>query len=60
MDPNAALEKIRSIVRFTRGPSADMQTPSELLEDLVEAVDALDGWLSKGGFPPRDWERRNE
>jgi hypothetical protein len=26
-------------------------------EELAELTIAMDGWLSKGGFPPKDWSR---
>jgi hypothetical protein len=47
MDPNENLsEQRRIIARLNEaGPIAR----------LVELVEALDGWLSKGGFVPQDW-----
>lgn len=47
MDPNAALQKVRELIND--GDSADVL--------LVEAFEALDDWLSKGGFLPDDWAR---
>jgi hypothetical protein len=43
MDPNAALALIRDT-----GSSP---------EERLEAFEALDGWLSRGGFLPADWDR---
>ena len=48
MDPNAALAKVRELIGD--GDSADVL--------LVDAFEALDEWLSKGGFLPSDWERK--
>lgn len=53
MDPNAALEQIRRLVR-------DQLTACDGDGyELAEAFDGLDGWLSKGGFPPDAWTRRS-
>lgn len=45
MDPNQALKNLRDMIRDTE----DL--------DLIEQFEALDGWLSRGGFLPADWER---
>jgi hypothetical protein len=50
MDPNVALAILRRLVQVYPGDGFDAQ-------DLVEAADALDQWLSKGGFLPRDWNK---
>jgi hypothetical protein len=51
MDPNEVLNLIRrAMVDYADDPTGfDAQ-------ELIEAVDALDAWLCKGGFPPRDWK----
>lgn len=49
MDPNEALETIRSLYR-DHGPDEWGQ--------LADAVEALDDWLSKGGFLPAEWEMK--
>lgn len=52
MDPNQALKNARaSVARID-----ESITPSE--EDvaaLADAFEALDGWLSGGGFLPTEW-----
>lgn len=45
MDPNEALKRIRELIND--GDSADVL--------LVEAFEALDNWLSRGGFLPSAW-----
>lgn len=58
MDPNAALAKAReALVRFEEAYRE--QTTEEIIaaEDLADAFEALDGWLSRGGFLPEGWAR---
>jgi hypothetical protein len=51
MDPNAALTEIRAIVAdYSAGKDFDA-------DRLAELVDGLDGWMSKGGYAPKAWER---
>lgn len=56
MDPNAALSQIRRIVSkyARRGGSAMTDHDAGVLFDAVEA---LDGWLSNGGFLPAHWAK---
>lgn len=50
MDPNVALAQIRELVE------ALQQEPDDsLAEALVDLVEGLDDWLSKGGFLPEPW-----
>lgn len=52
MDPNAALAEIRSIIAsFESDPDFDSGR-------LIDLVEALDGWMSKGGFAPFAWGKR--
>ena len=52
MDPNACLKELRELGKhFENVPS---------LEDayrMAELFDALDKWISKGGFLPKAWSR---
>ena len=52
MDPDANLLEQRQIVQ--RMLSADEVDTADALR-LAELVDALDLWLSRGGFRPRRW-----
>lgn len=49
MDPNETLREIRELIALhiesARGDYAR----------LLELCEALDGWLSHGGFLPREW-----
>lgn len=51
MDPNEALRRIRGLVGAVLDHSPREWQPRE----LAEQVQALDNWLSRGGFPPEDW-----
>lgn len=53
MDPNEALQIIRTETALYRAMGAEQLD----VDRLVEAVDALDEWLSDGGFLPKDWQR---
>lgn len=51
MDPDDTLKEIRLIVArasYTEWAEADHAR-------LVELIDGLDEWLTKGGFVPREW-----
>lgn len=56
MDPNECLSEIRAILTdfdgFQRGSNR------QAAERLAELIDALDDWLSHGGFLPSDWRPR--
>jgi len=49
MDPDACLEEIRDVVAKINDGVPGLATA------LAELVDALDEWLSKGGFLPKGW-----
>ena len=52
MDPNEALAIIRAAAERYRD---DLSTEVEDLAPALEAFEALDEWLSKGGFLPGAW-----
>lgn len=54
MDPDAALDEIRRIIARV---DADDTDAGEDYERLVNLIDGLDAWMSRGGFPPRLWRR---
>lgn len=65
MDPNANLEEQRRIVarliRDEKYPDemsqAELQTYTENASRLVDLVEALDEWISKGGALPDAWRK---
>jgi hypothetical protein len=53
VDPNTALTEIRDLIARTY--TADGPAAEDTCRRLYELVEALDGWLSQGGFPPDAW-----
>ena len=67
MDPNANLQEQRKLAaRLLELPADELgnYTPAEQSEAyfaglrLAELVEALDQWITKGGFLPDGWQRR--
>lgn len=69
MDPNANLQKQREIVQRLQElhdvgrqhSGLDISDEDEVMAlamQLAELVEALDGWLSKGGFLPDVWKHQ--
>lgn len=57
MDPNAAHSVIRAQITRLRDQEGDELGYSNLDTGwLIDAVEALDEWLSKGGFLPEAWQ----
>jgi hypothetical protein len=51
MDVDVTLNEIRNLVAMHyAGDFIDY-------DKLVDFVDALDGWITKGGFLPSDWNK---
>ena len=60
MDPNAALALIREIIAETRNGddlTSLLENEGDRALALIEAVSGLDGWLSKGGILPAEWQK---
>lgn len=58
MDPNEALEAARaqaSVIVARHDAGEEVETGH--VEKLVENFQALDEWLSKGGFLPYAWSK---
>lgn len=56
MDPNTALARLReAIARWSSASDAD--TRNDAASDAADWADALDDWISKGGFLPTAWAR---
>lgn len=51
MDPNATLAQIRHMVK--EGSFC------EDFAEIAELIEALDEWLSKGGYLPAEWQGRS-
>ena len=56
MDPDVALEEMRALQRQVQEEkSAGKEPPRWMLEEIAEYADALDQWLTKGGYKPAAW-----
>lgn len=58
MDPNETLRLLREYV--TEQAAAEQDWPSDeanaRLDTVTELVDAIDGWLARGGYLPTAWQ----
>lgn len=58
MDPNACLAEIRRLLDQLANLNVkdwEGENQTGKVYRLCELVEALDGWLSKGGFLPHEW-----
>lgn len=56
MDPDAALATARSaIAAIRKGEDSHGEFMTDAHDDLADAFEALDGWITKGGFLPAAW-----
>ena len=56
MDPDEALRCVRAAIEEIRELEAGGAEFGEQVSDLVEHFEALDAWLTRGGFKPKDWK----
>lgn len=54
MDPEETLRLIRLTIKQMRADT-DPGVRKAHADELAEYVEALDEWLSNGGFPPEVW-----
>ncbi len=61
MDPDEALANLRKLMQqlYDELPGPDIQSTriEDLASEIVEQFEALDGWLTRGGFLPAAWSR---
>lgn len=57
MDPNAALERLRELVVATADENNNA-VKVHLADEMAELFEALDYWLTRGGFLPSQWSKR--
>jgi hypothetical protein len=53
-DPNEALARIRALLALRETPGWEADTMA-ILDGLADTVQALDEWMTKGGFLPKEW-----
>ena len=59
MDPNETLRRLRASANdIADAFDRDEEIASADAAELASYVQALDEWLSKGGFLPKEWEKR--
>lgn len=56
MDPNETLTDIRNIIANITSGHLDTERKIKQAYDLLYQFEALDEWLSKGGFLPEAWQ----
>lgn len=59
MDPDEALRRLRASAakvreEMSKGFGGD---PMDDVSDMLNSFEALDVWLSNGGFIPREWKQ---
>lgn len=59
MDPDETLRRLQDKAEWEIQDSWHVPVSERLrnAEEMAELFQALDEWLSKGGFPPTDWSR---
>lgn len=59
MDPDVALQQIREVLAEYHQAAVDddPNAANVAMSALAEIVEGLDEWLTKGGFPPSQWQR---
>ena len=55
MDPNAALTEAREAAYIMAEETPDSGRYAQAADTLVSRFLALDEWLQRQGFPPREW-----
>lgn len=56
MDVNETLLRLRELSRMFLSEEGDFDTDDVV--EMAESFQALDEWLLKQGFLPRDWQRK--
>lgn len=56
MDPNANLAEQRRLIADMLGANDEIDTGDALR--LAELAQALDEWISRGGFLPKEWTNK--
>lgn len=55
MDPNEALRQLRLTIKQMR-VDTDPAIRQAHADEIAEYFEALDEWLTRGGFLPEDWQ----
>lgn len=60
MDPDEALAKLREALQLYYRRYRDKGTGLEEADQMADGIEALDDWLSRGGFLPEDWSKNRK
>lgn len=60
MDPNTALKQMRRLLKDLDRAGDDESEAASIAEDMAVTFQGLDGWLSKGGFLPDEWNDEDD
>jgi hypothetical protein len=55
MDPNTALSRLRFLTESILSQVEDGVADWDNMQEMAQQFEALDEWMSKGGFLPTDW-----
>lgn len=55
MDPNQTLRQLRRLAAMRHAGGRTQDEWDAAADELAELFEALDRWLSRGGFPPEAW-----
>ncbi len=55
MDPDKTLREFRAHMVVARLPGTSVEERNHQLALAATAMEALDKWISNGGYPPREW-----
>ncbi len=56
MDPDETLKHLRALSKDATYEYEDYDTLEAIAQDFSKAFNALDEWLSAGGFLPEAWQ----
>lgn len=56
MDPDEALTEMRIAIAKLRAQLGGGPDEEELAQAVLDTWEALDGWMSRGGYRPEDWK----
>ena len=59
MDPDVALQEIRDAISEAEALADGDSNDAEIAawQEVGERFAALDQWMSRGGFPPKEWTK---
>jgi hypothetical protein len=59
VDINTALHRMRELANLADAHAQDKDALAEDAANMATVFEAIDGWLSRGGFLPHAWAKRS-